>query len=231
MAIKTKKVILFIVDGPTDEDALSPVLKKIFHNKEIRFHVVHGDITSEWMLNRTNAIKTVKEHIQIEVDRYGFKHSDIISVVHLIDTDGAFIPKANVVQGEVEKLSYKENQIISTNPQNIIDRNSRKSTVVHRLYSSSSIWSIPYAVYYFSRNMEHVLHNKSEDLTDDEKMEYADCFADTFDENPKEFITFLSNSDFTVTGNYGESWCFIFEGTNSLHRHCNLHLLFMDMDK
>lgn len=28
MAAKTKKVILFIVEGPTDENALSPVLKK-----------------------------------------------------------------------------------------------------------------------------------------------------------------------------------------------------------
>ena len=37
MASKTKKVILFIVEGPTDEDALSPVLKKIFQNEEVRF--------------------------------------------------------------------------------------------------------------------------------------------------------------------------------------------------
>lgn len=37
MAANTKKIILFIVDGPTDEDALSPVLKKIFQNTQVEF--------------------------------------------------------------------------------------------------------------------------------------------------------------------------------------------------
>ncbi|GAB1477354.1 hypothetical protein MASR2M70_21920 [Bacillota bacterium] len=49
MNAKTKKIILFIVEGPTDEDALSSILKKIFEGegKDIRFHVVHGDMTSD----------------------------------------------------------------------------------------------------------------------------------------------------------------------------------------
>lgn len=106
MATDTKKVILFIAEGPTDEDALSPVLKKIFQNSHVRFHVVHGDLTSDFTVDNSNAVKTVNSHIKMELDRYGFKRSDIIRVIHLIDTDGAFIPNANVVAGDVEHIQY-----------------------------------------------------------------------------------------------------------------------------
>lgn len=44
---KAKKVILVIVEGPTDEDALSSVLKQIFSSAEVHFHVIYGDITTE----------------------------------------------------------------------------------------------------------------------------------------------------------------------------------------
>lgn len=228
MAAKTKKVILFIVEGPTDVNALSPVLKKIFQNEEVRFHVVHGDFTSDWLVNSTNAIKAVNEHIKAEMDRYGFRHTDIIKVIHLIDTDGALIPSGCVVAGDIERLCYEENQIISRNPQVTIERNSKKAQVLSRLYPTDTIGKIPYSVYYFSRNMEHVMHNISDSLTDDEKMDYADRFAAAYHNNPIDFIHFLTDSDFAVRRNYRECWQFIFEGTNSLHRHCNLHLLFGD---
>ncbi len=72
MAAKTKKVILFIVEGPTDEETLSPVLKKAFQREDVRFHVVHGDMTSNWSVSGNNAVKTVNEHIEVERKRYGF---------------------------------------------------------------------------------------------------------------------------------------------------------------
>lgn len=229
MAEKTKKILLFIVEGPTDEDTLSPVFKKIFQNEHIRFHVVHGDLTSEHLINSDNAKKTVHEHIKNEMDRYGFRRGDIIKVIHLIDTDGAFIPSTHVIAGDVSKLQYDENQIISSNPQRTIERNERKSLVLQRLYPAGMIGAIPYSVYYFSRNLEYVLHNINDNLTDDEKIDYADSFAEAYDNSPEAFIRFLSDSDFTVPGNYGESWRFILDDLNSLHRHCNLHLLFQDM--
>ena len=66
MAADTKKVILFIAEGPTDEYALSPVLKKIFQNSHVRFHVVHGDLTSDFTVDNSNAVKTVNSHIKME---------------------------------------------------------------------------------------------------------------------------------------------------------------------
>lgn len=230
MAARSKKVILFIVEGPTDEDALSPVLKKLFQNAQVRFHVVHGDISTDFSVDSSNAVNTVNNHIKMEMDRYGFKRNDIIRVIHLIDTDGAFIPNANVVAGDVERLQYKENCIVAKLVPQTIARNERKQRVLHRLYPAKKVGGSPYAVYYFSRNLEHVLHNDNGDLTDDQKADCADQFADTYLDDPEGFVKFLSDSDFTVCGDYGETWQFIFDGTNSLHRHCNVHLLFENPD-
>lgn len=227
MAANSKKVILFIVEGPTDEDALSPVLKKLFQSSQVRFHVVHGDISTDFSVDSSNAVSTVNGHIKMEMDRYGFKRSDIIRVIHLIDTDGAFIPNANIVAGDVEKLQYEENRIVAKLAPQTIARNERKQRILRRLYPAKTIGGSAYTVYYFSRNLEHVLHNDSGNLTDEQKVDLADQFADTYSDNADGFVRFLTNSDFTVHGDYGETWNFIFDGTNSLHRHCNLHLLFV----
>ena len=36
-----KKVMLFIVEGPTDETSLSTVLNRIFSSSTVKFQVVH----------------------------------------------------------------------------------------------------------------------------------------------------------------------------------------------
>ena len=39
-----KKVMLFIVEGPSDETSLSTVLNRIFNSSTVKFQVVHGDV-------------------------------------------------------------------------------------------------------------------------------------------------------------------------------------------
>lgn len=233
MAAKTRKVILFIVEGPTDEYALSSVLKKILEGeeKDIRFHVVHGDITSDWSVSGTNAKKTIHEHIEIERKKYGLQKRDLIKVIHLVDTDGAFIPPDKIIRNTVESVLYFDDRIEAATPEVIIERNNRKSQILRLLFSTNTVGGIAYSVYYFSRNLEHVLHNDSSNLADDEKLNYADNFADMYDSDPEKFITFLSSSVFTVPGEYMETWDFIMRSTNSLHRHCNFHLVFQNIEQ
>ncbi len=230
MAAKTKKVILFIVEGLTDENALNSVLKKIFEgeNKDIRFHVVHGDMTSDRSVSGPTAKITVHNSIEIERKRYGLQKKDIIKVIHLVDTDGAFVPSYRIIHSTVESIQYFDDRIESAAPESIIERNIRKSKVLGLLHSTNAVGSIPYYVYYFSRNLEHVLHNVSTNLTDDEKLNYADTFADKYSSDHEGFIAFISLSDFAVPGEYKETWDFIIRDTNSLHRYCNFHLLFAD---
>ena len=39
-----KKIMLFIVEGPTDETSLSTVLSRIFSSDTVHFQVVYGDV-------------------------------------------------------------------------------------------------------------------------------------------------------------------------------------------
>lgn len=55
--LKAKKVIFVILEGPTDEDALSSVLKAIFSSAEVHFQVIHGDITTEGAINKREQCK------------------------------------------------------------------------------------------------------------------------------------------------------------------------------
>ena len=41
-----KKVVVVIVEGPSDENAIGGILKDYFSSEEVQFAVVHGDITS-----------------------------------------------------------------------------------------------------------------------------------------------------------------------------------------
>ena len=208
---KAKKVIFVIVEGPTDEDALSSVLKQIFSSAEVHFHVIHGDITTEDAITANNAKSYVAKRIAAEMKKYAYKESDILQIVHLIDTDGAFIPD-NLVKARTEKgIQYFEDHIETGEVKYIQGRNQKKSGVVASLCSTGKMKSsIPYSIYYFSRNMEHVLHNVATELTADQKA----------------FVEFMESDEVAVAGSYTQTWSFIRAGVNSLNRHSNLRILF-----
>ena len=94
---KTKKVILFIVEGITDKTALGTVLDAILSNEKIHFAITEGDITTKDDVNASNVIRRINEIVKFTQERYHFKASDLLEVVHLIDTDGAFIPDDAVI--------------------------------------------------------------------------------------------------------------------------------------
>lgn len=63
-----KKVIVFIVEGPSDEAALGTIMKEYFSGNEVQFLVVHGDITlkdyvsAEQILIRLNElVESIKQ--------------------------------------------------------------------------------------------------------------------------------------------------------------------------
>ena len=56
----------------------------------------------------------------------------------------------------------------------------------------------PYEIYYFSRNMEHVLHDRAENLTDDEKEDLAFDIADQYTDQLEKFLEYLHDDGFYV---------------------------------
>ena len=57
--MKRKKVVLIIVEGPSDEEALGAILSRYFDENEVRVYVRRGDITTEKGNKCSNIIKKV----------------------------------------------------------------------------------------------------------------------------------------------------------------------------
>lgn len=220
----SKKVILFIVEGISDKNSLALILSRLIKSNRVEFYVVGGDITSNNNTTLQNCITKVNYCIKNFLKENKFLKSDILRVVHLIDTDGAYIKDEFVKPSENNKLEYRDDCILTKDIKSICKRNKKKASILNKLYSTPKIANIKYSVYYFSCNIEHVLHNE-QNLDDELKCDYADEFIEKYYGKEGEFVEFLNKSDFAVSGNYDETWNFIKKGLNSLKRNCNLHLL------
>lgn len=221
-----KKILLFIVEGITDEESLSLILSRLIQDKNVRFFITDGDITTNKLTNEDEPIKAVWKKVKDFLDRNKFKKEDLEKIVHIVDTDGCFVPENAVVQSSENITAYTLENIYAKNEFEIKKRNVKKSKILKNLIDKKVIAKVNYSVYYFSRNLEHVLHNIEEDISDDEKMQYAESFQDRFAQKPEKFIDFISNKDFAVSGNYKDTWNFIFQDVNSLNRFCNFHIFF-----
>lgn len=225
-----KKILFFIVEGSSEYFALANALEEIFSSEKVVVRVTGGDITSDSFSTPQNIITKIVEQIKEELGK-GYSPSDFCEIVQLVDTDGVFIAPECVIKTEGNDVYYESDNIQCKNPATIIKRNNQKSLILNRLINLPYVWkSIPYSVYYFSSNFDHVLYNNA-NLTREEKTDLAALFAKKYKNNPNGVISFFSTSEFSVHNSYGESWRFIKAATNSLHRHSNFHLLFSENAK
>lgn len=224
-----KKVILFIVEGITEEVSLSRILKKISEGKKVYFHLVKTDITSEYSNNTSNIVSKINEEIKKSISKKYFKKSDIVQIIHIVDLDGTYIDSKNVVYDDNEKIEYCSDCIKTKNVEKTINRNNCKARILNRLISVNVINGIPYRIFFFSTNLEHVLHNV-QNATQEEKNILAQKFEDKFYDFPEKFIKFIKDEKFAINKKYEETWNFIKQGTNSLKRYTNFNLYFIDKE-
>ena len=209
MENKEKKVIAFIVEGSSDEAVIGSVMKEYFSDEQIQFVVVHGDITTRDYVSVDNIIRKINDLVSTLKEKYRYKTSDFIKIIHLADTDGVFISDECVWPADVDSITYYEDHIETRSREAILDRNHKKSEILFKLYKTGKIGAIPYNIYYNSCNLEHVLFNELKDFTDEEKEEMSDEFADKYEQNPEDFIAFLSEQQVAVPGTYQDTWKFI----------------------
>lgn len=222
---KSKKIALFIVEGITDEISLALVLSKIIEkDKIVKFKIINGDITAQNGVNPNNIHKELTERIKEFLARDIYKKSDILNVIHLIDTDGAYINDDMILEKDVSSIEYNTQNIYAKNINDIKKRNKQKSQILSKLAATDIVYTnLPYRIYFFSSNLEYVLHNQ-QNISANEKSKYADIFADKFVTNPVSFIEFMNNPEFALTGEYKDTWDFIKKDTNSLKRYTNFNL-------
>lgn len=222
-----RKVLLFIVEGTSDKVSFQGILENFFNRFAIKIAVMYCDITAENLPNPGEIKEILAGRLKDFCSREKlFVSDDIQKIVHLIDTDGAFIPDLHIKNKQSKGIEYTDSEILTTNPEYIKKRNSCKSSVVSRLCSMEKLCGIEYKLFYFSRNLEHVLHNNPSNLTDREKAELSEAFDDKYADDIQGFLKFIKSTEFAVQGDYKFSWDFIRQGLNSLERHSNFHLLF-----
>lgn len=224
---KEAKVVLIIVEGPSDETALS-VLEKLLSTQQVKFFVVHGDITTKKGVSAGTARGEMKEYLDYYLSCSKLKQSDILQIIHIVDMDGAYVSDDVIRYNEnVDHPIYFVDKIETNKVNDLKETHCQKKSVLDKLSTTPFInKSVPYSIYYFSCNLEHVFHNRLEDFSDDEKEELANEVDDRYHDDLKSFIDFLKNSSFSVQQDYVNSWKFIKEGLNSLNRYSNVHLIF-----
>ena len=135
MAI-AKQVMIFIVEGPTEETALAQILSRIFSTGQIKFEIVHGDITTERRLNPRERVRgLVLQSLKLN----GYRWKDIARIVQISDTDGAFIPDECVRESDDGEIHYGEDGICAGNVDVLRERNARKKRAMRELAGISTI--------------------------------------------------------------------------------------------
>ena len=216
---KKRRVMLFLVEGKSEREALEILISNIIKNDLVVFQVMEGDITSDINSTPQNIKKLINQKIEEYRAESKVKKTDILSVIHLMDIDGAYINN--------EKFKYYPDGIHAQNKQKIKNRNSRKSSVMNLLSTTNQISTINYRAYYFCCNLDHVLYDEA-NLESILKVDYAYDFQDKYFDNEIGFINFMLKSDFAVNGEYKDTWNFLKEELNSLGRYSNFHLFFSD---
>ena len=219
-----KKVILFIVEGMSDENALSELFETLFDKNQLYFEIIRGDITSDYKTTLSNIYYRVGSVITKAIrhlNNYGIRKKDILSVVFLTDTDGAFIPDSNIVYDASIDAEYTEQFINTNDVDKYIDRNNRKSILLEKICKQMKMSNLNFRAIYLSRNLEHALHGQVEDKTNYEKKYLSNEFVSHYLYNIDGFIAVINELSPPVCS-FDSSWDFIMEGSNSLKRFSNI---------
>ena len=223
-----KKIVLVIVEGPSDELALGMALSKVYDKDTIYVHIMHGDITTKRGAKSQNIVANLGNEVTTYAKSQHYKASDFKQIIHIVDMDGAYIPDDMILENEkCLDIQYECDGIYADNKVGIIKRNQQKRENLYSLRSCGTIWSIPYRVYYMSCNLDHVLYDK-QNSTDETKENDAYAFAKKFKDDVEGFGKFICKSTFSVNGDYKKSWEYIEKDLNSLNRHTNICICIED---
>ena len=174
-----KKIVFVLVEGPSEEEALGVILNRIFDNETVYVHIMHCDITTQNGVTPQTILQKIGDEIRGYAASNHFKKDDFKEIIHLVDTDGTYIPDANVIQDKsADKPIYSLTDIHTKNKVAIEKRNKQKRDNVNRICGVKEIWGVPYSVYYMSCNLDHVLYNKQNLHSLERHTNFGLCFKD-----------------------------------------------------
>lgn len=242
---KQARVILFLVEGPSDESALARPLEALWKERarlsglSVEPDAFHCDVTTVHLFRHDDVGFEVTDRVADNVrsfilERIEKSHkytwNDLARVIHIVDLDGAFVPDGCARVGEGPGFQYGEDYIAAPDTSQILRRNHGKAASLRKLISRRNLKfkkrAVPYEVYFVSRNLEHAMYGCDLDLSDREKEALAIAFGDKYCADPEGFARLLASDKVRVPGDsLAETWEYAQQGTNSLKRGSNLHLL------
>ncbi len=234
---KTKRVVIVLVEGSSDEELLIERLKAKYQQFDIRFECQRGDIFYE--INRNVNIKNrVGDVVKKAIQTRKYQANDVVAIVHLMDTDGCFIKDDNVtIDCNQNQKTYYHPTMISVDclrqQELIINRNNERSRNVQIMATIPKIINnkYPYQLYYFSRNLEHVVFDEANPASEN-KYEAIEELVESLSEPVELFLAqWMQPLEGTYEQQYKQSWKCIQQESNSLNRSTNVPLLFDFLDE
>ena len=140
---KSRKVCLFVVEGMADRTSLALPLQNLFRHffdpACVEFDIMNGDITADYRIKPDTIIGQLGNHIKKYLDKKKLKFDDLIQIILVVDTDGAFIPDLHVIVDERAYRKYPfylNDSIVTANSEEqekIQVRNHRKVSNLKRI--------------------------------------------------------------------------------------------------
>ena len=227
-----KKYLLFIVEGINDKREIQAMIRAVTNNRFCDHYVDSycikgGDITAENKSNEKNIISKLNE-VVINWRNGGeqpFQRiavSDVERIIHIVDTDGAFVPESAVIETDDAKIQYYDDVMCSINRNETVNRNRKKARVLRKLIVTKQIDNIPYTVYFSSCNMDHLLFDirNSDQPT---KKKNSQLFAVRC--QSEAYLKETVYSPQICAHSFNESWDMIQQDRNSLRRHTNINIV------
>lgn len=230
------KVLLFLVEGITDKTSLALAMTRLIGKNNIQFEIMDGDVTADYRITSSSIAREVGNQVRYFAGRQHFQAKDFYKVVHIIDSDAAFIPDSQILDmgrspafsGSDCRVFYDPEQGIWTrNTEDMIRRNHLKQAKVDKLRNLPHVYrSVPYEIYYMSMNLEHVFYDQP-NASREEKVKWADEKQAELMKDPQSLVRFFASPHIALAGtDYQKSWDFIETADHSLKRCSNFNIFF-----
>ncbi|MEG1066827.1 MAG: hypothetical protein RSD85_04670 [Erysipelotrichaceae bacterium] len=152
---------------------------------------------------------------------------DIEKVIIFTDIDGCYLKENKIKYCENDtSFRYENDGIYTDRIKSAVNRNIVKSHNLNTISTMNKTNNKILEVYYFSCNLDHVLHVER-NLKKEEKINKAIDFSDKYTSNEAEFINFIFDENIAPYMEYDESWLEIKKDDNSLKRSTNLNVFFI----
>ena len=204
-----KKIVLFLVEGKSDREALQIAISKLYEkfdeNTRVEFSTIYhkdtekrgGDITTTKYTDKRGKKKWVSpENIEDAIyllflekffDEKKIMPKDISEVIQIVDLDGAYVPDDCILLdsklSEDDAPFYTNSSINCLDVEKMVLRNKYKRENLNDLCARTTIkiktQTKPYSIYFFSSNLDHFLHHKA-NLDNRQKVALADTFSNGF---------------------------------------------------